>query len=128
MSFLKFEHSMPRSPDAQEAYGRLRTFLEREKVAATSPKVFSTNRMFDVAGGVSAFALVQALTHLVSEGLVEQLVRVEPKFGEGIGDFESLEEVPETLADWRNPGRHLRVRPEHLQVYYKLVPVGTDAR
>lgn len=119
-SFLSFERSMP--DDATAAYVRLHSFLEEEKKTAANVKVYNTPRLFDVAGGVSSPALGQALARLISEGLVDVVVRVEPRLGEGIADFASIEEVPQELEDWRNPGTTVHVRPEHLHVYYKLHP------
>jgi hypothetical protein len=123
MSYPNSEPSMPE--DAVAAYGRLRAFLEEEKQTASNVKVYNTPRLFDVAGQVPSPALIRALARLVTEGLIDQVVRVEPRYGEGIGDFSSIEDVPDEIEDWRHPGTTVRVRPEHLQVYYKLHP---DAR
>lgn len=128
MSFPKFEHSIPKDPqNFASAYERLRGFLESENRSASGPKVYSSNRMFDVAGGVPSTALVQALSNLISEGLVQVVVRVEPRYGEGLGDFASIEEVPNELEDWRHPGNVVTVLPEHLKIYYKLLRTTNES-
>lgn len=124
MSLTKFGPSTPDDHLAMLAYKRVREFLERERLGAAEPKTFNTNRLFDVVGGLPSFALASALANVVSEGLVKLVVRVEPKFGEGIGDFDSFEDVPDEVEDWRNGGAALRVLPEHLQIYYRLFPTA----
>lgn len=124
MSFPKFEHSMPDTPEEAGAYELLLSFLDQQRRESSTPKVFSTSRMFDVAGGVPSFALARALSHLVAKGVVRLLVRVEPNYGEGIADFDSIEEVPDEVEDWRHPGNVIKVQPEHLQIYYRLAPAA----
>jgi hypothetical protein len=102
------------------AYRRLRTFFESQRVGNAYQKVFSSNRIFELTGEAPASFVATALSHLVTEGFVDQIVRVEPRFGEGIGDFPSIEAVPAVLDDWRHPGTEVQVTLEHLRVYYKL--------
>lgn len=111
---------MPSGIEESDAYKQLRAFFEQQKKKQAFQKVFSTNRIFELTSEVGSSSVAIALSHLVMEGLVEQIVRVEPRFGEGIGDFPSIEAVPDVIDDWRHPGHEVRVTPEHLQVYYKL--------
>jgi hypothetical protein len=108
------------------AFNKLRAFLSVEKSEAQNEKYFSTTRLFDEAGDISSVELSRVLAKLVRDGLVEQIVRVEPAYGEGIGDFSSIEEIPLELEDWRHPGSTVEVRPEYLQVYYKLTPTTAN--
>lgn len=63
--------------------------------------------------------LAAALTTLVNEGMLRQIVRVEsPTTHGGLGDFDSIQEVPEEMHDWRTD-EYIRVRPENLRVLYK---------
>lgn len=125
MSLPKFDLSIPEH--AMSAFNKLRAFLNVEKSEAQCEKYFSTSRLFDVAGELSFADLSRVLAGLVQEGLVEQIVRVEPVYGEGIADFTSLAEVPMELEDWRHPGNIVEVKPEYLQVYYKLSPTSSHA-
>lgn len=124
MSLPKFDLSIPEH--AMAAFNKLRAFLSVEKSEAQNEKYFSTTRLFDEAGDISSVELSRVLAYLVKEGVVEQIVRVEPAFGEGIGDFASIEDIPLELEDWRHPGNIVEVRPEYLQVYYKLTPSAVN--
>lgn len=114
------EHSTPDGDRWSAVYGQLRAFFESQRNGNGYQKVFSSNRLFELTGEVQASSVATALGHLVTEGLVEQIVRVEPHFGEGIGDFPSIEAVPDVIEDWRHPGTEVQVTPEHLRIYYKL--------
>lgn len=106
--------------EAKAAYTLLHDFFELEKTNKAYSKIFDSNRIFDLAGGIPVSILAKVVSHLVKEGLIDQIIRVEPVFGQGIGDFDSIEDVPEILNDWRNPGNAVHVQYEHLKVYYKL--------
>ena len=63
--------------------------------------------------------LAAALTVLVDKGVLNQIVRVEsPTTHGGIGDYNSIQEVPDELHDWR-ADEEVRVKPENLRVLYK---------
>ncbi|MDO8459410.1 MAG: hypothetical protein Q7T07_21105 [Burkholderiaceae bacterium] len=106
--------------EAVAAYTQLWNFFEHEKQEMAYSKIFSSNRIFDLAGGIAITTLAKVIGHLVTEGVIDQIVRVEPAYGQGIGDFDSIEDVPEILDDWRNPGNVVHVQYDHLKIYYKL--------
>jgi hypothetical protein len=69
--------------------------------------------------------LAAALALLVKDGVLRQTVRVEsPVDHGGIGDYASIEEIPNELPDWRT-GQDIAVRPEYLRVIYS--PAWTNA-
>lgn len=111
---------MPSGGEAAAAYEHLREFFEYQKTHNSYQKIFASRKLFDIAGGVRASIVATALSSLVIEGILDQIVRVEPHYGEGIGDFKSIEEVPDVIEDWRHSGREIKVLPEYLQIYYKL--------
>ena len=119
-SFLNSEPSIPRQSQVDVAYGQLRAFFQKERERGTTKKLFSASRLYDIAGNVGSVNLAGAIAHLLKDGVVKQVIRVEPHLGEGIGDFDSIEEVPDTLSDWRHSGDQITILPQHLQLYYKL--------
>lgn len=114
------EQSTLNNSEAMNAYELLRNFFEQEKKKEAYSKIFSSERVFDLAGGLATSILAKVISRLVNEGVIDQIIRVEPRFGEGIGDFSSIQEIPDVISDWRNPGMEVLVKYEHLKVYYKL--------
>jgi hypothetical protein len=104
-----------------QAYKRLVSFLEGQRAKAGSGvRVFSTNRLVDVAGEVPSVGLAGILAQLVEDGLLEQFLRVETALGVGLEDFSSIEQVPDEVYDWRDSHESLRVSPANLRVYYRI--------
>ena len=72
-----------------------------------------------LAPGVSVEELVLALAEIVKHGFVQRVVRVESPLGGGIGDYDSILDVPDDIYDERQ-GREIHVQPENLVVIYKF--------
>ena len=120
-SYPKSEPSTPENPAVTQAYKRLVSFLEGQRAKAGSGvRVFSTNRLVDVAGEVPSVSLAGILAQLVEDGLLEQFLRVETALGVGLEDFSSIEQVPDEVYDWRDSHESLRVTPANLRVYYRI--------
>lgn len=58
------------------------------------------------------------LQHLVKLGLLRKVVRVESP-GRGGKDYESLEDVPSVIHDWKT-GLDFDVDPDDIRLVYKL--------
>jgi len=106
--------------DVITAYQRIDYFLKREVMGGASKRIYSTSHIYEIATDVGFAALAEALAKLISEGRLERLIRVEPHLGEGIADFQSLDDIPNQIENWRRPGEIVQVLPEHLRVYYRL--------
>jgi hypothetical protein len=65
-------------------------------------------------------ALALALIQLVQSGWLEQFVRVQTPSGSGLQDFQSLEDLPSTVYDWKETFREIPVVPENVEVCYRL--------
>jgi hypothetical protein len=63
--------------------------------------------------------LALAMAALVQHGLVTRVLRVESPIGGGIGDFNSIEEIPDDLYDSRTD-EMFHVRPENILVVYQF--------
>ena len=122
-SFPKSEPSTPKDIGVANAYENILRFLQAQRESAganAGTRVFSTNRLVDVAGEISSVTLADALARLVKDGLLDQFLRVESRPGSGLQDFPSLQEVPDEVYDWRDSHETLRVTPSNLRVYYRL--------
>jgi hypothetical protein len=80
---------------------------------------YTFDHLYQKAGFSSPEALSLVLAELVDRGEIQKRVRVESPSTGGIGDYESLQEVPKTVYDWRSD-KQLTVTPENLQVIFKL--------
>ena len=122
MSFQRLEPSIPENPALSAAYQRIVDFLEGQRRSGEgTPREFSTKRLVDVAGAVPSVGLAQVLSRLVEKGVLGQFIRVETDRGEGLEDFESLEQIPDEVYDWRESHENVRITPNNLRVYYRLL-------
>jgi hypothetical protein len=82
---------------------------------------FTFERLLDLAGEVDERDLASALALLVNSGRLKQIVRIESPYvkGGGIGDFDSIVDVPERIRDERSD-TELTVTPSNLRVLYRV--------
>jgi hypothetical protein len=86
---------------------------------ASPQQEFTFQKLFQLVRPSSPQALVLILDELVHEGLIRRLFRVEsPQSGGGLRDYETLEEIPETLHDWRTD-EVTEVTPENVRPIFK---------
>jgi hypothetical protein len=81
--------------------------------------VLTFQQVSDQVGKLPIEKLALAMTALVARGLVKQILRVESPEGGGIKDFDSIEEVPADIHDWRTDA-DLHVQPENITVLYRF--------
>jgi len=101
-------------PEDKSTVERLESFLNRDD---NRRLVFNLDRAVDVVHATSRVRLAALLAELVSSGLLEIIVRVESSNGGGIGDFPSIEAVPDEIYD-RRTDRIIPVSAENIQVLY----------
>lgn len=122
-SYLSYSDSIPEQPNMTAvAYEHLRGFLRGEfaRRSETQPRVYTSRRLAEIAGDVPTMALALALIQLVQSGWLEQFVRVQTPSGSGLQDFQSLEDLPSTVYDWKETFREIPVVPENVEVCYRL--------
>ena len=117
MSSISFNQLAKRFPDEAETIRRLAKLV-------TSPgsvgKVYTLDRLADLLETNSREDLALILAELVRAGVLRLFVRVEsPSSRGGIGDFDDIDKIPDTIHDWRTD-RELQVTPEDLRVLYAL--------
>lgn len=118
MSSVKLRPLIREFPDEKEAVARLARFLDESRRPGKD-RYYTLERFFDVAAPSSQRVLLGIVSRLVQQGVLKKLVRVESVAGGGIGDYESLGEVPPSLFDTRQ-GVMVEVQPENVRLMYKL--------
>lgn len=119
-SYPSSKPSIPDDPGMAEAYDRLVRFFDAQRQAGSGVKVFTTNRLVDVAGEIASAPLASVLAQLVQAGCIEQFLRVVTDQGAGLQDFNSIDEVPDEVYDWKETQQMVRVHPGNLRVLYRL--------
>jgi hypothetical protein len=93
---------------------RLRSFLRSAQEGEEYTLDYLAQRLSDLPPETIA----EAAAVLVEEGVLEQVIRVEsPTTHGGIAQFNSIQDVPEEIHDWR-ADEYIHVRPEDLRVVY----------
>ncbi|MEP1383483.1 MAG: hypothetical protein ABJK64_06775 [Paraglaciecola sp.] len=88
-------------------------YLDSAKRVFTLPMILEK---LSLSPSPSSFSLIK---HLEKTGEINKILRVEsPSLG-GVGDFESISDIPEVIDDFRT-GLELQVRPENIRVLYTL--------
>ncbi|MFT5048579.1 MAG: hypothetical protein ACI8UP_005582 [Porticoccaceae bacterium] len=118
MSSVNLEALTSEFPALTGVVKRLVTFLESTACTATQDKFYSYDRISVIAETQPNQELATVLSRLVQGGLLEQVIRVENNSA-GIGDFNSISEIPELIHDWRTDS-DIAVTPDKLHLYYKL--------
>lgn len=114
---------MKKLPAEREAIERLESLLNdlrKESVRSGKAPEYTFEHLYQKTQFSSPEALSVVLADLVDRGEIQKRVRVEsPSTGGGIGDYNSLLDVPETIYDWR-ADKEVAVTPEQLRVIFKL--------
>jgi hypothetical protein len=114
---MNFDSIINSHPTERDAIKRLKQLLERHVGTRTE---FDLNRLCDLVRPKSREELSIALGELARQGQIRQILRVmSPKVHGGIGDFESLAEIPRFMLDSRSD-LQFEVTPDDLQVVYVL--------
>ncbi len=100
------------SPAREKLASVLREARERHKT-------LTFEHLSQQVGKLSTKKLALAMAGLVARGLVKQVLRVESPEGGGIGDFESIDQIPEDIHDLHTD-TILHVQPENIVVLYRL--------
>jgi hypothetical protein len=120
MSLIKLDRLISEFPDQERSVHQLAEFFEA-KQDDREVKEFTVQRMFDVASPVQQSVLIEILHRFAEQGVVDECVRVESDAHGGIGDFDSLDQIPAVINDWRL-GRQIEVTIDKVRLIYKLRP------
>jgi len=101
---------------AREHLARVFSEAREKHKALTLPHLVELAQQ---ATPISVEKLVLALTALVRHGLAQRVVQVESPAGGGIGNFKSIQEIPDEIYDERQD-KWISVEPENVVVVYKF--------
>lgn len=122
MSLASFKNLTSRLPRERKAIQRLQSLIESETAQPRrryEPE-YTFEHLFQETGFVKPEDLALVLAELVTQGAIEKKIRVfSPTRGGGIGDFQSISEVPPVIHDWR-ADQDVQVTPDNLAVIYRL--------
>lgn len=124
MSLTNLDDLTTKFPQDCDTIQRLANFIG-ENSDKSARKFFTLQRLYDLASPSTTFVFAQLLNHLVENGVLRKIVRIEsPSLG-GIEDFPSIMDVPETIFDWHQ-GVTINVTPENIRVFYQVVSIQND--
>ena len=110
---MNFDFLIAKYPSERRAIAKLAEILGTEE-----HREYTLNRLSDLVHPNSRESLAGALGELVRAGDVKLVIRVvSPSTHGGIADFASLDEVPDTIHDWRTD-QDLEVSADDLRVLY----------
>ncbi len=125
MSSNNFFFLISEFPEEREAVTRLLHFLGdvTERSLITNSQLarpeWTLQRLFDIAHPSSQRSLARILNRLVEKGILRRVIRVESVRRGGLGDFESLEDIPATLFD-EFLGHNIEVNLDQIHTLYAL--------
>jgi hypothetical protein len=96
----------------------LTAYLDSASVSGYAREL-TVQRLYDLISPSSQRVLAKILTRLVQQGIFKQVVRVESEALGGIGDYESITDIPPVIFDSRI-GRNVDVSLDRVRVIYKL--------
>lgn len=107
-SFWKKSEKQQRSKD--ELKRRVLALFDRGEM-------YSFAHLVEVLNPPSPELLSRVLTELAQEGFLRKILRVESPAGGGIGDFQSLSQIPREIYDERTD-RMINVTPDRVRVLF----------
>jgi hypothetical protein len=120
MSSPKFDTLIDEFPEEVDAVKRLLE-LVRDGQARPGRKEYRANRLYDVLQPSNYRVLVQMLSSAAEKGLLERSFRVLSGNGTGIGDFDSVSEIPLELYDSRI-GKNVEVSLDDVELIFVIKP------
>ena len=113
---MSFESIANRYPSERAATTKLEEILARPLRAGEE---YTLNSLCDLVTPQDRDTFAMLLGDLARAGFLKLVVRVlSPGTQGGIGEYATLDEVPEVVHDWRTDSE-LHVSPENLRVIYK---------
>lgn len=118
MSSANLDTLITEFPEEKDAVDRLTAYLDSASVSGYAREL-TVQRLYDLISPSSQRVLAKILTRLVQQGIFKQVVRVESEALGGIGDYESITDIPPVIFDSRI-GRNVDVSLDRVRVIYKL--------
>lgn len=119
MSSVKLDSLISEFPEEEGAARRLIDYLESGDKSNHSVRELTVQRLFDLVHPSSQRVLAKMLARLTEQGVLRRIVRVESEAHGGIGDFDSLSDIPLVMFDFRL-GRDVEVRLDQVRLIYRV--------
>lgn len=117
MSSKEYLNLMRENPESREVFERLSALYV--ELGRDSNRLLPLPRMLyklSLKPSPNTFTVIQALE---SNGFIRKVIQIESPALGGIGNYDSLLDVPEYVDDFRT-GIRLRVMPENIKVLYSI--------
>lgn len=118
MSLHKFDTLIDEFPEEPAAIGRLLE-LVHDGVSRPGRKEYRADRLYDRLQPSNYRVLVQILSSAVDKGLLKRSFRVVSSAGGGIGDFDSIVDIPAEIYDVHT-GRSVEVSQEDIELIFVI--------
>lgn len=119
MSSVKFDSLIAEFPEERQAVERLSALLDSCARSHLEYHELTIQRLFDELQPSSNRVLAKLLISAVRHGLIQRKIRVISDRKGGIGDFDSIADVPSVMFDSRI-GIEIEVRPDQVQMIYRI--------
>jgi hypothetical protein len=119
MSLIKLDFLIDEFPGELDAIERLEKFIFEISKRTNGTRDVTPSHMFDVVKPSSQRVLVKILKRIAGYGYVRKILRVNSVMKGGIGDFDSILEIPEVMMDTRL-GYEIEVQPEQINLIYQF--------
>ncbi len=119
MSSVNLDTLITEFPEERAAVEKLAAYIDSTDVSGRARPELTVQRLYDLIKPSSQRVLAKILVRLAQEGIVKQIVRVESEARGGIGDFDSLVDVPPVIFDSRI-GHDVRVSMDNVRLIYRL--------
>lgn len=116
MSLTKFDTLIDEFPEEAVAINRLLD-LVRQGQSRSAHLEYRPNRLYDELQPSNYRVLVQILASAADKGLLKRTFRVFSRSGGGIGDFDSILDIPPEIYDSRID-RRVEVSPDDIQMIF----------
>eukprot|EP01114_Cavostelium_apophysatum_P005558 TRINITY_DN16746_c0_g1_i2.p5 TRINITY_DN16746_c0_g1~~TRINITY_DN16746_c0_g1_i2.p5 ORF type:complete len:125 (-),score=8.08 TRINITY_DN16746_c0_g1_i2:2486-2860(-) len=117
MSSTRLDTLIDEFPEESAAIARLSDLMAHSD-DRSEVREYTSARMYDLLQPSNHRVLIQLLSSAAEKGLVKKIVRVMTAKG-GIGDFDSLLDIPPTLFDDRI-GIEVEVTPDNIALIYQV--------
>jgi hypothetical protein len=118
MSSPRFDTLIDEFPEESAAIGRLLE-LVRDGESRPGRKEYLPNRLYDVLRPSNFRVLVQILSSAAEKGLLHRSFRVLSRSGGGIGDFDSILDIPRVIYDTRT-GCSVEVGQDDIELIFVI--------
>ena len=117
MSLHNLSTLISKYPDKADTFKHINSFISARKTILDNS--YPLSNLLDKLCLKSSMNSLLTIQILEDEGVISKIFRVEsPSLG-GLGDFNSISEIPLIINDFRTD-TDLKVKPQHISVLYKI--------